>query len=379
MRCGGLSKRADVVAPALDGQQRGLADGARIDLVAAVGELPLRQLGSLEGPVDGLHVELLRHVEDGEVLVVEVLDLRGFLFLAIGEVMIELAVCGRVARHVHGHEGDELDEARVDAPPAACIATRDGVNDRVLEPRKRFGDGELIDLGRAFARIDRSCHQRHRDRCRGMVRLRHDGDGSQCLHARLADGEDVAARTDHVEELDEIVEVVIDAERARFQRHVARVRPVGKIDVVIDEHRADGAGEQRREVPRQRRHDQDARLWRVDILGEVEELAEGQVERDLLRHGDIAIADADAVDVERRPRVGELKARDHREGGHEVAAERTGEARGIAQRPAGARSEYRHQVVLELVGLIKHRCRAPKRLGLRDRLKLLHSIVQREN
>ena len=54
VRGGGLAERADVVAAALDGQQRRVADRARIDLAAAIGEVAGGQLGLLEDAVDGL-------------------------------------------------------------------------------------------------------------------------------------------------------------------------------------------------------------------------------------------------------------------------------------------------------------------------------------
>lgn len=55
MRGGGLAEAADVVAAAFDRQQEGVADGAGVDGFAAVGELSGRELGLVEGAVDGLH------------------------------------------------------------------------------------------------------------------------------------------------------------------------------------------------------------------------------------------------------------------------------------------------------------------------------------
>ena len=52
--------------------------------------------------------------------------------------------------------------------------------------------------------------------------------------------------------------------RPARERHVARVVPVGDVDVVVGQHRAHGVAQQRREVARHRRDDQHARLRRVE-------------------------------------------------------------------------------------------------------------------
>ncbi len=92
---GRLAERADVVAAAFDGEQRRAADQAGIDLAAAVGEVARRQLRPLEHAVDGLDVEFLGQVEDGEILVVEGLDLLRFAGLAGGEMVVKLLMLRR--------------------------------------------------------------------------------------------------------------------------------------------------------------------------------------------------------------------------------------------------------------------------------------------
>ena len=59
-----------------------------------------------------------------------------------------------------------------------------------------------------------------------------------------------------IDQIDEIVE----PEAAVAQRHVARIDPVGQIDVVVGQRGRDGAAQQGREMPRQRRDDQQLRL-----------------------------------------------------------------------------------------------------------------------
>jgi hypothetical protein len=67
----GLADAADVVALALDRQQRGARDRRRIDRPPAPRELAAGEQVLLEDRGDRLEVELGRQVEDGEVLVVE--------------------------------------------------------------------------------------------------------------------------------------------------------------------------------------------------------------------------------------------------------------------------------------------------------------------
>ena len=238
----------------------------------------------------------------------------------------------------------------------------------MLEPGERFCHRELVDLGRALARVDRPRHQRHRARRRGMLVLRHDRDGGERLHARLANGQHMSARPDLVEKADEVVDIVVDAELALRQRHLARIYPVGDVDVVVAQQRFDRVAQERREMARQRRHHQDAGLGAVDVLGEAQQLAEGQVERDLLGDRHIAVADAHAGDAELRARMRQLETRDHFEPSEEARLE--GLARGPEarqRRPAHHPRpcpERRDQVVLELVGMIEQGPTSPVRFAV---------------
>ena len=56
----------------------------------------------------------------------------------------------------------------------------------------------------------------------GMLVLRHDGDGGERLHAGLADGEHMRAGADRLEEADEVVDIVVDAEAAGLRRGTSR-------------------------------------------------------------------------------------------------------------------------------------------------------------
>ena len=116
-----------------------------------------------------------------------------------------------------------------------------------------------------------------------------------------------------------MIDVFVEAEPAGGQRHVARVVPIGDVDVVLGQHGAHGAAQQRREMAGQRRHQQHARLRGRDVLLEVQQRAERRHLRRLLAHLDLAVADGDAVDAERRARVGQAGARDQLVGRGEVA------------------------------------------------------------
>ena len=79
---------------------------------------------------------------------------------------------------------------------------------------------------------------------------------------------------------------------------------------MVRQHGADGRAQQGGEMARQRRHQQHARLRRRDILLEMQQRAERRRVRRLLPHLDLAVADGDGADAERRPGVGEADARD---------------------------------------------------------------------
>ena len=104
----------------------GAPDGAGLDRHAPPGQLALGQQLALEDPVDRLQVELGRHVEHGEVLVVEVLDPLGLLVVAPDQVVVEGDVLLDVAPEVHGHEPGHLEEAGVDPAGGTPVAERDG-------------------------------------------------------------------------------------------------------------------------------------------------------------------------------------------------------------------------------------------------------------
>ena len=152
-----------------------------------------------------------------------------------------------------------------------------------------------------------------------MIVLRHHRGRDQRGDARLAHRNDVRALAHHLEEADQVLDVFVETEHAGTARHVAHVVPVGDVDVVLGQHGAHGGAQQRGEMAGQRRHHQHARLRHLDVLLEMQQRAERRDVRALLAHLDLAVADHDPVDPERRPRVREAGARDQLVGRGEVA------------------------------------------------------------
>ena len=59
--------------------------------------------------------------------------------------------------------------------------------------------------------------------------------------------------------------IFVEAESAVIERNVARIVPVGDVDVVILQQGLHGAAQQRREMPGHRRHQQQPRLFRANL------------------------------------------------------------------------------------------------------------------
>ena len=132
----------------------------------------------------------------------------------------------------------------------------------------------------------------------------------------------MSARPDLLEEADEVRGVVVEGERAVAQRNVAGVVPVGNIDVMFGQQSLDRGAEQRREVTRQRRDQQNARRRLVDVFLEMAQRREGRNVCVFLGHRDFAVADHDALDAIGWPGMGQPRPHDQFIGGVEVAESR---------------------------------------------------------
>jgi hypothetical protein len=93
---------------------------------------------------------------------------------------------------------------------------------------------------------------------------------------------------------------VVQAEGAGGNGDLARVDPIGDVDVVPGQQQLERAPEPGGEVAGQGRDHQHARARVGHVLGEAPERAEGRGEHDLLPHLDRTVADARAGEAEWR-------------------------------------------------------------------------------
>ena len=112
-------------------------------------------------------------------------------------------------------------------------------------------------------------------------------------------------------------------------------------------------------MARQRRDQQHARLLGVDVLLEMQQRAERRDMRGLLAHLDLAVADGDVGDAERRAVVGQARARDQLIGGGQIAHDAVAghPDAGVAERAgrhARERSDRAHHVGMGLIGRVQH-------------------------
>ena len=217
-----------------------------------------------------------------------------------------------VAFEVHADEAVELQEARIDVAHEARIGKRHLGDDVAAEPVDAALFGELVHGGRIDARIDRAAHQDHRHRHVGIVVGFHQRDRGHHRHRRLAHRDDVGVAAERVQDRDHVVDVIVEIEAAFRQRHHARVDPIGDVDVVVGQERLDRAAQQRGEVARHRRDDQQPRLRParrvLEHALEMKEPAERPLphRRDLHRHA--LAADQRRRDAPFRPAVAARRA-----------------------------------------------------------------------
>ena len=143
--------------------------------------------------------------------------------------------------------------------------------------------------------IDRAAHQRHRQRNIGIVIGFHHRDGSHHRHRRLANRDHMHIAAEHVQHLDDVVDIVLEVEAAVGDRHHARIGPVGDVDFMRRQEGFHRAAQQRRVVAGHRRHDQHARGRLGQRPGQLT-VEMQQAAKRLFPHGADLNGDADAVD-----------------------------------------------------------------------------------
>ncbi len=118
--------------------------------------------------------------------------------------------------------------------------------------------------------------------------------------ARLAHRDQVGLGPEHLEPVDEVLDVAVEVEVAVGEADVARVVPVGDPDVLLGEERLHRAAQQGGEVAGERRDEQHLGCGRqattVGLLGEVQQRAERLHVGGFLAHRDVAASDAHGVD-----------------------------------------------------------------------------------
>ena len=263
-----------------------------------------------------------------------------------------------VAIEIHRHEAGKLQETRIDLAPETRIGQRHGVQAVLAEPVDAARLGELVDLGRAPPRVDRAAHERHAG---GRIRIRvrfHHGGGDDQRHRGLTDPERMHARTEVVQNLDQVVDVVVQAEIAVDDRDDPRVRPVGDVDVAMGQEGRDRAAQERRVMARHRRDDQELRL--LGPAGEIrpgktQQAAEGPGPDDLLLNRIRAsVLGGEFIEAEGRLAVAAGHALEHLRACRNVLAEKgmgqrvpgiaEGEMGGVRPGASGHKRRMRHLI-----------------------------------
>ena len=84
----------------------------------------------------------------------------------------------------------------------------------------------------------------------------------------------MAIPADEADEVDEVASIVLEREAAVLELDVARVDPVGDVDLMVAQESADRATQKGREVAGHRRDQKNLGIVRAACLAKMEELAE---------------------------------------------------------------------------------------------------------
>ncbi len=220
---------------------------------------------------------------------------------------------------IHAHEGEKLDKARVDPAQSAGKAQRHEGDQRALEPLDRAAHGQFIDLGRVDTRIDRPRHEREARRLGRVAVLGHQRGGRQGGDSGLAYGHQVCAPAEGAQEGDQVLHKLVEAESPGQQRDIARVVPVGNVDVMVGQHSLHGPAQQGGEVAGHRGNQQHARLAADAVAAEMQQRAEWRTRHDFLGNLHRQPVDDYAVNTECGPVVGQAGQRQDLASGPERA------------------------------------------------------------
>jgi hypothetical protein len=211
---------------------------------------------------------------------------------------------------------------------------------------RRVSMGDRRRLGRIVGR---------RQQCRG----------GQNGRAGLAHGHDVEARSELPHEGHHVVDVILQRKGPAGERHVARIAPIGDVDVEGLEQGVHRAAQQRRVMPRHRGDDEHARRialtarQRRRVALEMQQVTERAFGDDLLADRHALSAERDTLDAEFGFAVASGQALEHFQRGRGRLG-RVGIGPGIGgivERQAaevGSGPPWRHRGVREFVQVVEH-------------------------
>ena len=181
---------------------------------------------------------------------------------------------------IHRHKARELQKTRIYPPSRPFIIRRDGRNDILDEPFMRAACGVVVDRRRRFAGVNRTAHHRQGAWPQRMVLRAHHRSSSISRDGRLTHRQHMGTASasigaDEFKPFDEIIDVGFKIETAAGQRHIARIFPIGDIDIMRCHHALDRAAQQRREMAGHRRANEQPRLRAAAFIDEPLQLAKG--------------------------------------------------------------------------------------------------------
>jgi len=119
--------------------------------------------------------------------------------------------------------------------------------------------------------------------------------------AGLTHADDVGTRPQYLQKGDDVIDKIVEPERAVLEADIASIVPVGDIDVMIGEEHLRRPAQQGGKMPRHRRHQKDARLRDCEVFFETQQGTKGRSMNHGLAYGDTTSADRHSVDAEGRP------------------------------------------------------------------------------
>src|SRR3984893_18516191 len=126
--------------------------------------LALRQRIFDKDGIDRLQIEFRWQIHDGTVFVIEFTVFSCRIAVAADKMIKKLQIRDDVAIDIHRHEARELQKTRVNLPSTSRVTKGYDADAIALKPCAATLLREKIDLGRASPRVDRTAHQRNRNR-----------------------------------------------------------------------------------------------------------------------------------------------------------------------------------------------------------------------